>query len=52
VIVLVKMCRYHPNLRCFRSSCSVFDFFSGLVSVCRLHGNPNGFFMKRKVVGV
>jgi hypothetical protein len=45
----MKMCRYHPDKRCYHSSCSIFDSLSGNVEVCELHPNPFGFFSVRKV---
>lgn len=47
---MVKMCPWHPDRRCYRSGCSVFDCASGSVFVCFLHGHPNGFFERRKVL--
>jgi hypothetical protein len=36
-----KRCRF-DGLRCYRSSCDVFDFATGEVSVCGRHRNPLG----------
>lgn len=48
----MKICKYDSNKRCYHSSCSLFDCASGSVSVCPLHPNGYGFFMRRKVVFV
>lgn len=45
----MKACRYFPERRCFRESCSIYDCKSGLVFVCPLHPNKSGFFTPKKV---
>ena len=44
-----KSCRFYPERRCYRSSCSVFDSVSGSVGVCSLHPNKDGLLMRRKI---
>lgn len=44
----MKACKYHPEKRCYRSSCSVFDCVSGNVSVCPLFRGGD-MFASRKV---
>jgi len=45
---LAKPCKFHPERRCFHESCGYVDG-SGLVVVCPLKPNPDGFFVARKV---
>lgn len=45
---MVKMCKYHPELRCYHSCCSLIDGM-GSVSVCSLFDGGD-FFAWRKVV--
>ena len=44
----MKVCRYHPDKRCFYSSCDFIDS-AGNVRVCRHHPNPSGYFMRKRV---
>jgi hypothetical protein len=46
----MKVCKYHPDKLCYRSSCDLIDDM-GNVSVCFLHPNPDGFFMRKKLSG-
>ena len=43
---MVKMCKWDPDLRCYRSSCDVINGL-GEVSCCCLHENPQGRFLPR-----
>jgi len=44
----MKKCKYHPEKRCYHSSCSIFDSRSGNVVLCPLfHGGE--LFTPRKV---
>jgi len=44
----MKMCAYNLTKRCYHSTCSIIDRYDN-VSVCRLHPNPFGFLMRRRV---
>lgn len=44
----MRKCRYDPDKRCYRSSCSFFDCSSGNVSVCPLFRGGD-MFVSRKV---
>lgn len=46
-MLLARRCVYHPNLRCYRSSCDIFVCSTGNVEVCSWHLNPFGRFMRR-----
>lgn len=43
-----KRCRFY-RVRCWRSSCSVFDRATGMVYCCLCHPNPFGFHHFREV---
>ena len=45
---MVKYCRFHPELRCYHSSCGVYDRLTGNVSVCPLFEGGE-MFASRKV---
>jgi len=45
----MKVCKYHPDKRCYHSSCDFIDAMGNVV-VCPLHLNPNGYLTPRKVV--
>jgi hypothetical protein len=47
----MKLCPWHIGRRCYVSSCSLFYLSSGDVGCCPAHGNPDGYFMPKKVVG-
>jgi len=45
----MKMCKYHPDKRCYHSSCSIFNPFFGTVVLCPLF-RGGALFTPRKVV--
>jgi len=44
VIWMVKYCRYYPDLRCYRSSCTYLDDM-GNVRICYLLPKPVGYHL-------
>lgn len=46
---MIKMCKSHPELRCYHSCCDIFDCSSGAVNCCFHHSNPFGRFISRAV---
>lgn len=45
----MKMCKFHPDKRCYHSSCYIFDCISGKVVLCPLFRGGD-FLTPRKVV--
>lgn len=43
---MVKMCRYHPEFRCYLGRCDGLDG-EGNVVLCRFHLNPEGLHVPR-----
>lgn len=48
---MARKCCYHPRLACFHHGHCGFIDSIGNVSVCRVHPNPDGFFLPRKSLG-
>lgn len=45
VSIMIKICKFHSGVRCYRSSYDVFDCSTGSIGVCNLHSNPSGRFL-------
>lgn len=46
----MKMCRYYPDKRCYRSSCTHLDSFGNVVKCDRLKHSKKSCFSRKKVV--